>query len=193
MSPSSIATADEFFSMSGAEFRGIISDIRAAKDDGTRPVPSASLLDRSALLTRAKRAALLDYVAELVDENLAGRSEMCIQFAQLIYLALSYLGMDSEAVAGIAIYFSETREEIFRWNHAWMHVGGEVIDGNADSMAENITVPDVVKVPPYWGPIKGIPDRRLRGYDPPPDDTDVDNEWWPRLRDWLDGEFRDIP
>jgi hypothetical protein len=193
ISPSPIATPDEFFALSGREFQGIISDIRAAKDDGSRPVPSASLMDRSALLTPAKRAALLDHVASLVDENLAGRSEMCIQFAQLIHLALSHLGMNSEAVVGIAIYFSDSGEEIFRWNHAWARVGSEVIDGNTDSMDESITVPDVVQAPPYWGPIKGIPGRRLRGYGPPPDDTDVDNEWWPRLREWLDTEFRNIP
>lgn len=193
ISPSPIATADEFFAMSGSEFQGIISDIRASKDDGTRPIPSATLVDRSTLLTPSKRAALLDYVADLVDENLAGRSEMCLQFAQLIHLALSHLGMDSNAVAGTAMYFSDKGEEVFRWNHAWVRVGDEVIDGNTDSMVENITVPDTVKAPPYWGPIKEIPRRRVRGYDPPPGDTDVDNEWWPRLRAWLDGEFRNIP
>lgn len=45
----------------------------------------------------------LDYVPDLVDENLAGRSEMCLQFAQLIHLALSHVGMDSNAVAGTAM------------------------------------------------------------------------------------------
>jgi hypothetical protein len=191
ISPMQNMSADEFLRQMPSEYQGIVSAIRAAKDDGNRPVPSATLVDRSSMLTVGQRAALLDMVASLVDENLAGRSEMCIQFGLLIHRALEHLKVPNYAATGDAIYFSDSGDEIYRWRHVWVRAGTEIVDGNVDSIPENPVVPDTVKVAPYWGPVKGIPGRRLieRNYSLP-DDTDVDSDWWPRLRIWLDNDFR---
>ena len=74
----------------------------------------------------------------------------------------------------------------------WVRVGDEVVDGNVDSLSENPMVPKTVTISPYWGPVKEIlSDRRLREDRNAalPEDGDVNNIWWPELRDWLDHEF----
>jgi hypothetical protein len=145
------------------------------------------------LLSAQVRHRLLDKVAYLVDENIFGRSEMCMQFADLLRLALTHLKLDARAAIGTTIYYSGGRE-IFRWSHAWVRVGVEVIDGNVDSLVENPAVPSAVRVAPYWGPITGTPsDRKLRedhGKRLPPD-SDVSNIWWSELRIWLDENVED--
>ena len=181
-------SADEFLSLAPAPVQERAQQIRAQKIDGARPRPSARLVDRSALLTPGRRAKILDAVAALVDENLFGRSEMCIQFAGLLQRALVHLDLPARAVVGWAIYYSGGRE-IFRWQHAWVRVGEEVIDGNVDSLFENPTVPQTVDVAPYWGPIAETPaDRRLRADHGQelPSDNDVSEIWWPELRASLD-------
>lgn len=169
----------------------IVTAIREQKTLGTRPCPSASLLDRSSILEPELRAALLDMVAALVDENLSGRADMCLQFTDLLHRALSHLGFPAKAVVGTAIYYDDGRE-VFRWNHAWVRVASEVIDGNVDSLPENPMVPSSVRVVPYWGPISETPrDRHLRqdrSLELPRDD-DVEHVWWPDLMNWLDNTF----
>jgi hypothetical protein len=144
------------------------------------------------MLTAESRMKLLDRIAALVDENYAGRSEMCLQFADLLHRALTYMQFPSRGVVGSAIYYDDTGEEIFRWSHAWVRVGEEVIDGNVDSLVENPLVPKQVSVCPYWGPITEVPrERRLRenrGASVPPD-VDVNGIWWPELRTWIDAEL----
>jgi hypothetical protein len=81
ISPALNASVEEYVSQMPPPLQGIISRIRAQKESDSRSRPSASLMDKSAVLTPVKRAALLDRVAELVDENVAGRSDMCLQFA----------------------------------------------------------------------------------------------------------------
>jgi hypothetical protein len=114
---------------------------------------------------------------------------MCLQFASLLTLALSHLEFPARAVAGVATYYDAAGRQIFQWDHAWVRVGEEVIDGNVDCLAENPFVPSAVNVAPYWGPIKKTPaDRKLKASQGAtlPGDTDVDNIWWPELRAWLD-------
>lgn len=135
------------------------------------------------------RQALLDEAARLVDENLSGRSDMCRQFAELIDLALKHLGVISRVVAGTAIYYDGQRNKVFQWDHFWVRAGTEIIDGNADSMLENPLVPDAVRPPPYWGPVKQTPsDRRLHEANGRrvPLDAEVLEVWWPDLKQWLD-------
>jgi len=181
-------SVEEFLSLAPLPVQKRARQIRAQKRDGTRSRPSSRLVDRSALLTQELRATILDAVAALVDENLFGRSEMCIQFAGLLQRALVHLNLPARAVAGLATYYSGGHE-IFRWQHAWVRVGKEVIDGNVDSLFENPMVPQAVHVAPYWGPILDTPnDRRLRedhGRELPPD-NDVSEIWWPELRASLD-------
>lgn len=191
ISPAENASVEEIMNLASPQQRQFVSDIRRQKESGTRPKPSSSLVDRSTLRIPIQRRALLDAVADLVDENLCGRSDMCIQFADLLQQVLSHLGLPARSVIGQAIYYSNGRE-IFRWKHAWVRVGKEVIDGNVDSLYENPRVPPTVKVLPYWGPIVETPrDRMLRenhGHKLPPD-LDVSNIWWPELRSWMDKEF----
>lgn len=188
ISPAENLSAEQF--LSAMPFiRGHVDQVRLQKQQGTRTRPSSSLIDNSKLLTRDLRAALLDQVAALVDENLTGRSDMCIQFALLLNLGLQHLGIPSRVAVGQARYFDAKRRQLFEWDHAWVRVGDEVIDGNTDSLDENLMVPEEVRVAPYWGPLnEAPPDRYLReqkGAAAPPDD-DVMKVWWPDLRRWLD-------
>jgi hypothetical protein len=189
ISPASNVGVEEFLLHVPASARALVARIREQKREGTRPSPSVAIIDRSALLVAERRYALLDRVAALVDENLVGRAEMCLQFADLLAKALTHLGLSARAVVGEAIYSDATGAELFRWRHAWVRVGEEVIDGNVDILAENPMVPSSVRVLPYWGPIRETPsDRHLRerrGETLLPDE-DVDAIWWPELRQWLD-------
>jgi hypothetical protein len=192
ISPALNLSADEYLRTLPGPFRRQIAAIRMAKLEGTRPLPSASLVDTSVQLDAASRARLLDKTAALVDENLSGRADMCVQFAQLLDLALRHLGVRSRVALGKAKYFVDG-QEVFSWPHAWVRIGDEVVDGNIDSVAENPMVPAIVVVPPYWGPINQTPpDRRFeenRSLVSAPDD-DVERVWWPDMKDWLDRELR---
>jgi hypothetical protein len=193
ISPRTDISVDDYVGMLPAELRRGVEEIRRQKREGTRARPSGTLIDRSGIMTKPMRDKLLDAVAMLVDENYAGRAEMCLQFAGLLDRALSHLKFLSRPVVGTAIYFGAKGEEIWRWGHAWVRVGNEVIDGNVDCLAENPLVPKAVSVAPYWGPITDVPDdRRLREDHGTalPSDVDVDDIWWPELQDWIDREMR---
>lgn len=89
--------------------------------------------------------------------------------------------------------YNPDTKEIFRWDHAWVRIGDEVVDGNVDSLFENPLVPSIVKVAPYWGPIIETPtDRKLRENrgQKLPDDKDVSEIWWPELLIWLDNQLQ---
>ena len=177
--------------------RPVVVRIRRQKAEGSRPRPSHSLIDKSAVLSSDQRAKLLDKVAELVDENLCGRSEMCQQFADLLQRALGHLGVKARIASGTSVYYDPNGQTIFRWKgdgHHWVVVGDECIDGNLDSLFENPEVPDTVNAQPYWGPKKDSPkDRKYienpgaRTLEP---DPDVENIWWPELRTWLEQHIR---
>lgn len=190
ISPAVNLSVDDFLAMASDEMIAMVNGIRRAKREGARPRPSTSLIDESKSLTKEKRERLLDKVAELVDENYCGRSEMCVQFAMLLDLSLRHLGLRSRAVMGTATYYDERRRVLFEWDHAWVRIGAEVVDGNTDILFENPMVPKTVSVPPYWGPITCVPaDRRLHENRSLslPHDGDVTDVWWPELRAWIDG------
>lgn len=188
LSPAINATAEQYLQMLPAETRLAVEEIRRQKRAGVRPRPSILLTGSSSILTPTQRGALLDAIASLVDENLSGRSDMCQQFADLLHRALTYLNFPSRPVVGWAMYFAPTGEELFRWRHAWVRIGDEVIDGNTDIVCENPLFPASVTAVPYWGPIQEIPGRRLREAHGEllPNDTDVSEIWWPDLKAWLD-------
>lgn len=193
ISPAENLSADDFYSLLPPGIQAIVDTIRQEKKAGTRLRPSASLIDCSLLLTRERRKAVLDKVADLVDENLAGRSEMCLQFTALLSRALLHLGLQARPVVSKALYFDELGGEIFRWDHSWVRIGEEVVDGNVDCLFENPMVPETVDVRPYWGPIRKTPkDRKLREVIGVPlnSDSDVDEIWWPEMKHWLDEGFR---
>jgi len=187
ISPAHNVTPSEFIELMPADFKRIVASIRQQKTAKIRPLPSASLIDKSKLLEHGFRASLLNKVAELVDENLFGRSEMCEQFASLLAMALKKLGLPAIAVVGDSSYFFN-KIKIFSWRHAWVRVDSEVIDGNVDILYENPCVPQSVKVQPYWGPVLDVPcDRRLRQDHSAriSHDSDVGSVWWPDLESWL--------
>jgi hypothetical protein len=194
ISPAENMTVDEFFQTVPDKLKGNVLKIRAEKTASSRPVPSAKLIDKSQLLNSQVRLKLIDKVSALVDENLFGRSEMCIQFSMLLNPALVYLELPSKTIMGKAIYFNSGKE-IFRWDHAWVRIGNEVIDGNVDILFENPAIPNTVDILPYWGPVNNIPqDRRLREDRNKsfPSDMDVDNIWWPELKSLIDTEIKSI-
>ena len=167
ISPAENLSVDECLKLLPEDHLEIVHRIREQKIAGNRPKPSASLLDRSLVLTETQRRSILDKVASLVDENLGGRSEMCKQFAELLTRALNHLNISARAVCGKAIYYDKNGSKIFEWDHAWTRIGKEVIDGNVDSLYENPEIPPSVnaalKIVPYWGPVKETPpDRMLR-------------------------------
>jgi hypothetical protein len=125
ISPANNASADEFLKMLPPQARELVVEIRRQKHAGERRTPSSTLIDRSVLLTDVHRAKLLNAVAALVDENLAGRSEMCLQFADLLCRALVHLNFTARPAIGLAMYFAPNGEERFRWKHAWVSSGCE--------------------------------------------------------------------
>ena len=191
ISPAVGMSVDEYMNLA-PEIRPLITEIRRQKEAGERLRPSAALVDRSRMLTPESRMRLLDKIAALVDENYAGRSEMCQQFADLLHRGLTYMQFPSRGVVGTAIYYDAKANEAFRWSHAWVRVGKEVIDGNVDSLVENPVIPKQLRVAPYWGPITEVPEgRRLRENHGAalPSDVDVDGTWWPELKAWIDVEL----
>ncbi|HEY9791706.1 MAG TPA: hypothetical protein V6D22_14980 [Candidatus Obscuribacterales bacterium] len=168
----------------------ILNEIRSQKNSGERRKPSVQLIDTSNVMTASQRRALLDKVAELVDENWCGRSEMCLQFAMLLHAALQDLGIRSRIATGTATYFDERGRKLHDWWHAWVRIGQEVVDGNVDCLDENLCVPKAVRVRPYWGPITDTPkDRQIRedrSSQRFSSEIDVSKFWWPDLKRWLD-------
>jgi hypothetical protein len=192
ISPAVGVPVDDWVKLLPAAAKRIVEEIRREKREGRRQRPSVTLIDRSTIMTKPMWAKLLDAVAALVDENYVGRSEMCLQFAALVHRPLSHLKFPALPVVGTAIYYGAKGEEIWRWRHAWVRVGNEVIDGNVDCLAENLLVPKAVSVAPYWGPVTQVPvDRRLREEQGTalPADVDVDDTWWPDLQQWIDREM----
>jgi hypothetical protein len=106
-------SVDEYMNLA-PEIRPLITEIRRQKEAGERLRPSATLVDRSRMLTQESRMKLLNKIAALVDENYAGRSEMCQQFADLLYRALTHMQFPSRRVMGTAIYCDAKGEELFR-------------------------------------------------------------------------------
>ena len=187
ISPAQNATVEEFMTLLPEEIRRLVESIRAQKLANERRFPSSNLIDGSSIADPRLRRELIDKIAALVDENFSGRSDMCRQFALLLAKALTKIGYPSRAVAGEAIYFNGGKK-IYSWPHAWVRAGGEVVDGNVDSLFEKPTVPPEVKVSPYWGAVSAVPnDRRLRQDHSKIvlEDPDVDNIWWPELEAWL--------
>lgn len=184
ISPALNATCDEYLAMKSPLLRDFVAAIRKEKSEHVRPIPSSKVIDKSKLLSPEIRRLIIDQVAKLVDENLCGRSDMCQQYALLVSRALDFFDVDSRVAFGTAIYFKNGLE-VFRWNHAWVRAGEEFIDGNVDILYENPMVPNIVSIPPYWGPLIEIPpDRRFREdkHGINFSDADVDEIWWPELK-----------
>jgi hypothetical protein len=162
---------------------------------GTRPLPSSTLISIGNHPALPTRRFLLDACARLVDRDLFGRSELCVQFAILLRSALKTLGDRASVERGVASYRGS--RSMFEWRHAWVRTaGGDIVDGNIDSIVENPYVPDDVRPHPYWGPAASTPSDRtlLKESELLPADEPSEPDWnnlfaWKRelktqIRDW---------
>lgn len=193
ISPHEGISAEKFVRSLSPSAQRILDGIRRAKATGRRPRPSASpKVAGDALLLPHRRGELLDKVAELVDQNVFGRSEMCLQFAALLELALRELGHDARAVEAAGARYRCLDETWMVWpRHAWVEVGDVVIDANVDSLAENpvATGARPIDVAPFWGPRTALPADRQLPAGRPLDRYEAQHgdvlAWWEQLRAWM--------
>ena len=134
--------------------------IRNEKKNKTRKKPSSNLLTNGDFISIELRKYIVDKCAEFVDENKYGRSDMCIQYGVLIkYMLKNYANVDSKIMEGKVKYKGKGKD--FVWDHVWVEtLNGYFIDGNVDSMYENISVPKGINPSSYWGLLTEIPDDR---------------------------------
>lgn len=192
ISPALNLDADSYYNTLPQSVKRMVDEIRASKAAGQRRRPSARLVLKAPVPEPDWRPALLDKVAELVDENLTGRSDMCKQFAALLRRGLHVCGIQSRAMEGDAQYRREDGTWM-TWSHAWVETsGGIIIDGNIDSLHENPVVGRGLDPAPYWGPRSDLPDdrripagKRLNSTDE--NDPDVTSIWLPDLQSWIKG------
>lgn len=167
-------------------FSKVLKRIREEKHQGKRLMPSSSVIGECDVLTLDQRKHLLDKIASLVDENLFRRSEMCIQFASLLEKSLNKLGINAKSISGKAEY-RYGNDNWFSWDHAWVTIDDSIIiDGNTDSMRENLMVPNEVSPFPYWGLIDNLPDDRR--YFPSNSTIQPDSDvemWWQDLKAYI--------
>jgi hypothetical protein len=76
VSPRAGMSVEEYLNLL-PQIKPVIMEICRQQEAGQRRRPSTALMDRSRILTAEARMKLLDQVAKFVDENYAGRSEMC--------------------------------------------------------------------------------------------------------------------
>mgnify|MGYP000874949546 CR=1 FL=1 len=134
----------------------IIKEIKKQKNNNTRPIPSDNLILGQSAMGDMDRKKLLDIVAEIVDQNWCGRSEMCIYFSILLKDALKYFNINAKVVIGKARYLDK-----FEWDHSWVVYDKELVDGNVDSMEENPMVPSEIRAENYWGRKDDLPNDRV--------------------------------
>lgn len=170
----------------------IIDRIQSEKQKGRRPLPSSTLVSIGDIPTQIERVFLVDTCARLVDQNWAGRSEMCVVFAVLIRHGLCLLNYRAAVEVGKARY--SMAGQSFEWDHAWVQTEfGDIVDGNVDSLVENPFVPEGIEPKPYWGPLDSLPlDRefdKVRDLPPERDEIELDaNE----IRKWKADLEREI-
>jgi hypothetical protein len=153
----------------------ILERVLKEKKEGTRRLPSSTLISNGDLPAIEDRKFLIDACARLVDENWSGRSDMCIYFAALLRHGLGLLGYQSVVQVGKAKYSMDG--ETYEWDHSWVRTEcNDIIDGNIDSIVESPFVPDAIKPQPYWGQIDGLPADRIfqRLKDLPPERDNIE-------------------
>jgi len=139
--------------------------IEEDKLSGNRALPHDNSILGDSIIPTEIQEELLDIVAIIVDQNQFGRSDMCMQFAVLLSEALKEMGHDAEVATGRGVYNSSTDpSEKFEWDHSWVELGDEIIDGNVDSLPENPAVGFDTSIKPtsFWGAKSDLPiDRKL--------------------------------
>jgi hypothetical protein len=172
----------------------ILDLILKQKKDLQRHRPSGNCILGTSQISPKIRLALLDLVASVVDDNFWGRSEMCVYFAILLRDALVKIGYTAQAILGSATYHSpidSTKD--FIWEHAWVNLDNEIIDGNIDSLVENPHVNSQAQIFPsaYWGTITELPnDRTLVPKQVISLEWEIENTTVETLQDWRSAIFR---
>jgi len=159
----------------------LLSKISEERKLGKRPKPSENVCLGKSRFSDKNRKVYIDTVAQIIDNNLTGRSTMCVYFAILLADVLRQHGFDSKAFIGKATYWSSDKKDEFFWDHAWVVVGEEIVDCNVDSMSENPKVPNSIRPVNYWGPRNKLPEDR--SFVP---DKEIDEKWIEENAD-LDG------
>lgn len=158
----------------------IVARIFYQKENNSRPKPSRNLILKESNLSNDIRNKLLDMIAEIVDSNCYGRSDMCVYFAILLKDALKTMGLPAKVVIGRATYYAPIGlSERIQFDfplHAWVICEGEIIDGNVDSMVENPMVPTGVNPSSFWGKINEMPSDRILTNEKYVDETWEKNE-----------------
>lgn len=98
---------------------------------------------------------------------------MCVLSAIFLGDALKKLNMNPKVIIGKGTFInSQNPNNSFTWDHAWVLVDDEIIDGNVDSMIENPAVPIGIEPVNYWGLVDDLPsDRKLLI------DKEIDEDW----------------
>jgi len=128
--------------------------------------PSTNLYLGQSVFDDEKRKQLLDAIATVLDDHdplKAGRHEMCMHFAILLRDTLNKAGYQAKVFWGIVRYYNnDDRSKYFGLHHAWVEVGNEIIDGNADSLINNpIIDPDLcIRPVAFWGIKSHVPEDR---------------------------------
>ncbi len=149
----------------------ILDGIMEGKKTGNRPKPSSKVVLGESKFSDKLRSTLIDVVGNIVDQNWCGRSEMCVLFAILLSDTLNALGANAKAIIGKGTYYGSDKTE-FTWDHAWVLVDDEIVDGNVDSTVENPAVPDDIEPNNYWGKIYDLPEDRVLN-----EDKAIDEDW----------------
>lgn len=141
-----------------------MSHLKRVASEGVKP--SQSLISYGDFPDQDYRRALLDACAETLEEIFNNRSDQCLYFAMLVQYGLMLKGIESEVYIGNASYEMKQRHcKSFSWDHAWVVIGDDVVDGNVDSCTLNSKIPSYVRPVPYWGPIDLLPTyRKLKPY-----------------------------
>lgn len=140
----------------------LLKTIQEQKLSNFRPKPSSKLVSIGEVPDGGTKKFLVDVCAELVDENWAGRSEMCVYFAVLLRDALHLSGFHADVHLGKATYISLSDPlKTYTWDHAWVVYDNYIVDGNVDSIVENPMIPFGIEPSPYWGPSNMSPGDRI--------------------------------
>lgn len=168
----------------------MLSKIFEERKRGIRPKPSEHVYLKTSQVSDKIRKAYIDVVAEIVDNQLTGRSTMCVYFAILLGDLLKKMNINTKVITGKTTYWSSDKKDKFVWDHAWVEIDNEIIDCNVDSMSENPKVPDSIRPINYWGLKNSLPKDRL--FIP---DREIDEDWIKKdtdveaLRKWREQLF----
>lgn len=135
--------------------------IKAQHQNKTRPKPSDKLISIGNQPSLELRQLILDLAAEEADKRCElSRNDQCVPFAAYVRAILGELGILAKVAVGKTTYKMHGVKHVLL--HAWVEIGEDVVDGNADSFEENVFIPGAIRPQPYWGPRNCAPNRTFK-------------------------------